>query len=191
MNTQAQVFWFTGLSGAGKSTVSELVRAELEGRGHRVLVLDGDDVRSGLHRNLGFTVADILTNNALIADLCATNRHLYDLILVPIISPFKTFRRAAKERLGDGFHEIYCDAGLDIVSARDTKGLYARGRRGELANVIGLSTDVPYEAPDAPHLRLRTGEESAVESSKKLLAYVLSVVGRSDSHGTRKPPEQS
>ena len=116
---RALVFWFTGLSGSGKSSVAAAVRDRLCADGAKVLILDGDDVRARIHRHLGFSEADIRENNRLIAGLCDESRADYDVILVPIISPYAESRAAARAALAPGFYEIYCTAGLDIVARRD------------------------------------------------------------------------
>ena len=153
---RAAVFWFTGLSGAGKTTIAEGVARCLAEDGRRVLVLDGDDVRARLHRDLGFTEADIKENNALLVELCRTHRADHDAILVPIISPYAGSRRAARERLSPGFFEVYCQVELEVVATRDTKGLYAKARRGDMDDLIGYSPGAPYEAPQAPDLTIAT-----------------------------------
>ena len=168
----AQVYWFTGLSGAGKTTLAEGVRTDLEDEGIRVVILDGDDVRRDLHRHLGFSSADIQENNALIAGLCQERRDAYDVVLVPIISPFIKCREKARRRLGDGFFEIYCKADVSVVTARDVKGLYAKAQAGEITNMIGVSPDAPYEPPPRADLTLDT-ELEAPESSVARLALFI------------------
>lgn len=169
---RALVFWFTGLSGAGKSTVAEQVRGRLKAEGRAVLVLDGDDVRARFHRHLGFSEADIRENNALIARLCEENRALFDVILVPIISPFAESRALARATLAPGFYEVHCTAGLDIVARRDTKGLYAKARAGAIDNLIGVSPGARYDVPGDPDLRLDTGSGDPALSAARLLSFV-------------------
>src|SRR5438874_2199244 len=124
--SQALVAWFTGLSGSGKSTIAHLVTEQLRASGRRVLVLDGDAVRDREHRHLVFTPADIRENNRLIAELCRRSLGDTDVILVPVISPFRDARAAARAQLGAVFHEVYIKASLEAVSSRDPKGLYRR-----------------------------------------------------------------
>lgn len=171
MPSRAIIFWLTGLSGAGKSTLAETLRRSLEDDGRKVLILDGDDVRNRLHRHLGFTPDDIRENNSLIAGLCEENRDQFDFILVPIISPYRESRAAARRRLGPDFHEIYVTASLEVLHDRDTKGLYLAARRNQLENLIGVSPSSPYDPPDAAELVIDTGTESAALSCERLLTY--------------------
>ena len=169
---QGAIIWFTGLSGAGKTTIAEAVRRRLEAEGLTVSVIDGDTVRERLHRHLGFTEADIRENNRLIAGLCARERTQCDVVLVPIISPFAESRAAARAMLGRGFHEVYVKADLATVAARDTKGLYAKARGGEIDNLIGVSPDARYEAPAAPDLILDTTAGDPEECARRLHDFV-------------------
>jgi len=171
MSTRAIVFWFTGLSGAGKSTLAESLRRSLAEEGRKVLILDGDDVRNRLHRHLGFTPEDIRENNALIAGLCEDNRGRYDFILVPIISPYRESRAAARQRLAPDFHEICITANIQILHDRDTKGLYQAARRNEIDNLIGVSQASPYDIPEAADLVIDTGDETTALSCERLFAY--------------------
>jgi len=171
------VFWFTGLSGSGKSTVADAVKERLEGLGAQTLILDGDDVRSRLHRHLGFSVEDIKENNALIVGMCKELRPEYDVLLVPIISPFLVSRSDARAALEPGFFEIFFMADLECVAGRDVKGLYDKARRGELENLIGFSANVPYEPPPAPDLAIDSNDESEEESKEKLYRFALDKLG--------------
>lgn len=171
MSQRAIVFWFTGLSGAGKSTLAEGLRSALVEEGRKVLILDGDDVRNRLHRHLGFTPADIRENNELIAGLCDENREQHEFILVPIISPYRESRAAARRRLAPDFHEIHITADLQVLHARDTKGLYQAARKNEIDNLIGVSPDSPYESPEAAELVIDTGAEPMIQSRMRLVEY--------------------
>jgi adenylyl-sulfate kinase len=167
------VFWFTGLSGSGKSTVAEGVCRRLEALGVKTLILDGDDVRTRLHHHLGFSEKDIKENNDLIADLCLANQNQHDVILVPIISPFANSRSKAREAMQCGFYEIYFDADLDSVMKRDVKGLYAKAMRGEIDNLIGFSPTVVYEPPDNPDYVAKTTNVKVSETVDGLLRFIL------------------
>ncbi len=171
MSRRAIIFWFTGLSGAGKTTLATALRNRLVSEGRQVLVLDGDDVRSRLHRHLGFTPEDIRLNNELIAGLCEEMRADADLILVPIISPYRDSRVEARRRLAPDFHEIHISAPLDVLHERDTKGLYGAALRGEIGNLIGVSPESPYEFPQAPELTIHTDKESKETSVAHLSEY--------------------
>jgi adenylyl-sulfate kinase len=151
------IFWFTGLSGAGKTTLAERVRDRLTGQGIKISILDGDDVRNRLHRHLGFSEAEIKENNALIAGLCKDERKKADVVLVPIISPYAISRAKAREQLSPGFYEIHIRAEISELEKRDTKGLYAKARKGEMDNLIGYSSGAPYESPKKPDLAIDTG----------------------------------
>lgn len=188
----ASVFWFTGLSGSGKSTVATGVKEALERLHCRVLILDGDDVRTRLHRHLGFSESEIKENNALVVGLCIDLRTEYDVVLVPIISPYRESRKDARTRIGRDFHEIYFNAGLDVVINRDTKGLYKKAQAGEIQNMIGFSPSAPYEAPEAPDLVIDTSSEIHSSSVDILLGYILKNVShestKSKSSGMKLTP---
>lgn len=174
MIQRSTIFWFTGLSGAGKSTLANGLRDALVKKGQKVLILDGDDVRAHLHRQLGFTPEDIRLNNNLIIDLCEKYRDDYDYILVPIISPYTDSRALARRRLSPGFYEIYVHAPIDILHNRDTKGLYSAVRRNELNNVIGVSPGSPYHVPENPDFITNTGVEPLEQVRTRLFSFAWS-----------------
>jgi len=173
----ALVCWFTGLSGAGKSSVAEETRRRLVANGLAVLILDGDWVREKMHRHLGFSRSEIAENNRLIAEYCAKNRDRHDVILVPIISPYESSRQNARNLLMPNFHVIYCAADLGVVAKRDTKGLYEKAARGDIDNLIGFSPKSPYEPPPAPDLRLDTGSASLKSAVDSLVGYIHAHMG--------------
>lgn len=180
----AHVFWFTGLSGSGKSTLAEAARAALAAEGRRILVLDGDEVRNRMHNDLGFGEADIKENNRRIAQICIEESPQYDVLLVPIISPYLESRRDARRILGGRFHEVYCNADIAAVVARDVKGLYASADRGEITNMIGFSSGSPYQAPCAPDLELDTVNQDVDQCARELVAFVRSCLSYdANSHG--------
>lgn len=149
------VLWFTGLSGSGKSTVANLVEKRLLAMGRHTYILDGDNVRHGLNKDLGFTEADRVENIRRVAETAKLFVDAGLLVLVSFISPFKSERRLARDLVEEGeFLEVFVDTPLDVCEARDPKGLYAKARAGEIKNFTGL--DSPYEAPEAPELRLDT-----------------------------------
>jgi bifunctional enzyme CysN/CysC len=165
------VLWFTGLSGAGKSTIANLVEKRLHGWGYRTYLLDGDNVRHGLNGDLGFTDADRVENIRRVAEVSRLMVDAGLIVLTAFISPFRAERRNARELFDDGeFFEIHVDAPLEVVEARDLKGLYAKARRGELGNFTGI--DSIYEPPEHPDLRLDASGAVPLEES------VRRVIGR-------------
>jgi bifunctional enzyme CysN/CysC len=147
--------WFTGLSGSGKSTIANLLEKRLHAEGLATYLLDGDNVRHGLNRDLGFTDTDRVENIRRVAEVARLMVDAGLVVLVSFISPFRAERQMARGLFQDGeFVEVFVDTPLAECEARDTKGLYAKARRGELKNFTGI--DSPYEAPAAPDVHLRT-----------------------------------
>ncbi len=165
------VAWFSGLSGSGKTSIAERTSEILRKDGERVTILDGDAVRNNEHRHLGFTTADIKENNRLIALMCLHHMSEYDVILVPIISPFRESREAAKQTLGKAFAEVYVKASLEEVMRRDPKGHYRKVREGELPGFIGVDGGVPYEPPLTPDLILDTESYKMEECASQLAGF--------------------
>ena len=154
------VVWLTGLSGAGKSTLANLVERRLHALGRHTYVLDGDNVRHGLNRDLGFSESDRVENIRRAAEVARLMADAGLIVLVSFISPYRTDREMARERMGDiTFLETHVDASVEECTRRDTKGLYARALAGEIRNFTGVSA--PYEAPEAPELHLPTTQASA------------------------------
>ncbi|HEV2777851.1 MAG TPA: adenylyl-sulfate kinase [Actinophytocola sp.] len=149
------VVWFTGLSGAGKSTIANLVEQELHRDGRHTFILDGDNVRHGLNRDLGFTDADRVENVRRVAEVAGLMVQAGLIVLVAFISPFAAERALARSIVADGeFCEVHVDTPLEVAERRDVKGLYAKARRGELPHFTGI--DSPYERPESPELRIDT-----------------------------------
>ncbi len=158
--------WFTGLSGAGKTTVAEIVEHELRERGRRVEVLDGDIVRTNLSRGLGFSREDRNVNVlriGFVANLLTRNGVA---VIVSAISPYKEARDQVRRRIID-FVEVFVDAPLEVCAERDVKGLYKKAFAGEIEQFTGVSD--PYEPPAAPDLILKTAEETPEESARKVI----------------------
>ncbi len=165
---QPSVLWFTGLSGAGKSTIANLVETELHRRGCHTYMLDGDNVRHGLNKDLGFTQADRVENVRRVAEVARLMTDAGLIVLVSFISPFRSERRMARELFAEGeFFEVFVDTPLDVAEGRDPKGLYAKARRGELANFTGI--DSPYEPPEHAELQLDTTALSAEECAAQVV----------------------
>ena len=152
--------WLTGLSGSGKSTIANLMEKRLHAEGKHTYVLDGDNVRHGLNRDLGFTDADRVENIRRVAEVAKLMVDAGLIVLVSFISPFRSERRMARDLFAEGeFVEVFVDTPIQECERRDVKGLYAKARRGDLQNFTGI--DSPYEAPEAPELRLSTTQASA------------------------------
>lgn len=167
-----RVLWFTGLSGAGKSTIANLVDKRLHALGYHTFILDGDNVRHGLNRDLGFTDADRVENIRRVVEVARLMTDAGLIVLVSFISPFRAERQMARERFAPGeFIEVFVDVPLAVAEARDVKGLYAKARAGQIPNFTGI--DSPYEAPQAPELHLL----AAQESTEQLVARVLAALG--------------
>ena len=163
------VVWFTGLSGSGKSTIANLVEERLAAEGRHTYLIDGDNLRHGLSRDLGFTEADRVENIRRAAEVARMMTDAGLMVLVSLISPFRAERRMVREMIQDGeFLEVFVDAPLDVVEARDVKGLYAKARRGEIANFTGVTS--PYEPPTAPDVHLRTNEISPDKAADAIIA---------------------
>ena len=158
------VVWFTGLSGAGKSTIANLVEKRLLSMGRHTYTLDGDNVRHGLNRDLGFTEADRVENIRRVAEVSKLMVDAGLIVLVSFISPFRSERRMAREMFEAGeFLEAYVDTTLDEAERRDTKGLYRKARLGQIRNFTGI--DSPYEPPEQPELKLDTTRLSAEQAA--------------------------
>ncbi len=173
MRHKPAVLWFTGLSGAGKSTIANLVEAALHARGVHTLLLDGDNIRHGLNRDLGFTEGDRVENIRRIGEVAKLMTDAGLIVLCSFISPFQAERRMVRELLKDGeFVEIFVDTPIEECIARDPKGLYKRALAGEIKNFTGV--DQPYEAPEHAEVRLLAGAKDA----DRLAQEVIESLGR-------------
>ncbi|MCP5021461.1 MAG: sulfate adenylyltransferase subunit CysN [bacterium] len=167
-NHKPGVIWFTGLSGSGKSTIADIVESKLHAMGVRTYLLDGDNIRHGLNRDLGFTDADRVENIRRIAEVSALMVDAGMIVLTAFISPFRAERRLARERVEeDEFLEVHVDTPLAIAEERDVKGLYAKARAGDLKNFTGI--DSPYEAPESPEVRVDTSELTPEEAADQII----------------------
>jgi len=168
---RSAILWFTGLSGAGKSTLANAVNSALFEQGLACYVLDGDNVRHGLCTDLGFSDADREENIRRIGEVAKLFLDAGVVVLTAFVSPFKADRDRARALVEDGdFIEIHCAADLGVCEQRDTKGLYAKARAGEIKEFTGISS--PYEQPENPELRVATGSQSLEESVAEVLAYL-------------------
>ncbi len=165
------IIWFTGLSGSGKSTIADCVEQKLQARGRLTYLLDGDNIRHGLNRDLGFTDQDRVENIRRVAEVAKLMVDAGLVVIVSFISPFRSERRMARELVQDGeFFEIFVDAPLAVCEARDPKGLYKKARKGDLLNFTGI--DSPYEPPEAAELTLDTTVATADQAAEAVIALL-------------------
>ncbi len=170
------VLWLTGLSGAGKSTIADQLEQKLRALGKHTYVLDGDNVRHGLNRDLGFTDRDRVENIRRVSEVAKLMVDAGLMVIVSFISPFRSEREMARNLMEEGeFFEIFVDTPLDVCEARDPKGLYVKARRGEIPNFTGI--DSPYEAPGDPDLRIDTTRLSAEEAAESVVQLLRSAKG--------------
>lgn len=168
------VVWFTGLSGSGKSTIANLVEKQLHALGRHTYLLDGDNVRHGLNKDLGFTEADRVENIRRIAEVAKLMVDAGLIVLTSFISPFRAERRMARDILETGeFCEVFVDTPLAVAEQRDPKGLYKKARRGELKNFTGI--DSPYEAPEAPEIHIDTTQLTSEAAAEQIVARLQSM----------------
>jgi bifunctional enzyme CysN/CysC len=167
-----RLLWFTGLSGAGKSSIANLVQKKLYALGKHSFLLDGDNIRHGLNKDLGFTDADRVENIRRIAEVARLMTDAGLIVLTAFISPFRAERRMVRDMSQPGeFIEIYVETPLAVAEQRDVKGLYKKARAGELKHFTGI--DSPYEPPEHPEIRVNTVARSADEAAEEIVAYVL------------------
>ncbi|NUT00276.1 MAG: sulfate adenylyltransferase subunit CysN [Sphingomonas sp.] len=167
------VLWFTGLSGSGKSTIANIVEKKLAARGRHTFLLDGDNVRHGLNRDLGFTEADRIENIRRVGEVARLMADAGLIVLTAFISPFRAEREMVRKMLPEGeFIEVFVDTPLADAEARDPKGLYAKARAGEILNFTGI--DSPYETPESPELRIDTTAMTAEDAAQQILDYLES-----------------
>jgi bifunctional enzyme CysN/CysC len=168
---RACVVWLTGLSGAGKSTIANLVERQLHAAGCHTYLLDGDNIRHGLNKDLGFTAADRVENIRRTAEVAKLMVDAGLVVIVALISPFTHEREMARSLVAEGeFVEVFVDAPIEVAEQRDPKGLYKKARRGELRNFTGI--DAPYERPAAPEVHLDTTVLSPEQAADAVLAHL-------------------
>ncbi len=171
LNQKGAVLWFTGLSGSGKSTLANEVTKMLHARGHLTYVLDGDNIRHGLNKNLGFSPEDRTENIRRIGEVGNLFADAGVITTTAFISPYIDDRQSARELLPEGrFIEVYCACDLAICEARDPKGLYKKARAGEIKQFTGI--DAPYEAPENPEIMVDTGKDALDVCARKVLNYL-------------------
>jgi len=179
---QPRCLWFTGLSGAGKSTIANLVERRLHSLGYHTYMLDGDNLRHGLNKDLGFTSEARVENVRRVAEVAHLMVDAGLIVLVCVISPFQSERQFARGLFGEGeFLEVFVDTSLDECERRDPKGLYRKARAGQIVNFTGI--DSPYEAPEDAELHLRTAGLRAEQMAEQVVEQLLAGL----SHSARAP----
>lgn len=168
---QARILWFTGLSAAGKSTIANIVDIRLHALGKHTYLLDGDNLRLGLNKDLGFSAADRIENIRRVAEVAGLMVDAGLITLVAFISPFRRERAMARSLVDAGeFIEIFVDTPIAVAEARDPKGLYKKARRGELKDFTGI--DSPYEPPENPEIRIDTTVLSAEDAAEQIVRFL-------------------
>jgi len=175
LNQKSKVFWFTGLSGSGKSTVAKGVERALFDKGYFVQVIDGDNVRAGLCNNLTFTLEDRAENIRRVAELAKLYCNSGIITLCSFISPTIEIRGRAKEIIGkEDFQSVYINTPIEVCEQRDVKGLYAKARKGEIKGFTGI--DSPYEAPIEPALEIKTANQTVEDSVNEVVQFITKEV---------------
>jgi bifunctional enzyme CysN/CysC len=171
-NQTPRVLWFTGLSGSGKSTIANEVEKQLALMNRHTFLLDGDNVRHGLNKDLGFTETDRIENIRRIGEVAKLMADAGLIVLTAFISPFRAERRMVRDMIPEGeFIEIFVDTPLEVAESRDVKGLYKKARSGELKNFTGI--DSPYEPPENPEIRVNTVDMTPVEAAEYIVSRIL------------------
>ena len=174
-NQKAKVFWLTGLSGSGKSTIGQLAERKLFNEGLFVQLIDGDNIRSGINNNLGFSMEDRKENIRRISEITKLYLNSGIICINTFVSPTIKIREYAKSIIGDGdFEEVFINTPLEICESRDVKGLYKKARAGEIKGFTGI--DSPYEAPLSSNLEIKTANHTIEESTDILLRFIKNEV---------------
>jgi adenylylsulfate kinase len=177
LNQRAFLIWFTGLSGSGKSTLAVQLEAQLHEAGFKTYLLDGDNIRTGLNKDLSFTDEGRVENIRRIGEVSKLFLDAGIIVLSAFISPFRGDREQVKQIVGiENYMEVFVDAPLEVCEQRDVKGLYKKARAGEVRNFTGI--DSPYEAPEKPDVHLPTHQLSVEESIEQLMTFILPKIRR-------------
>ena len=189
MERKGFTLWFTGLSGAGKTTLARLVEGELKSRGHKVEVLDGDVIRTNLSKGLGFSKEDRDTNIRRIGFVCDLLTRNEVVAIAAAISPYRAVREEVRKQIGS-FVEVYVECPIDVLSDRDVKGLYKKALAGEIKNFTGV--DDPYEPPSAPEVTVHTDSETPEQSAARIVSRLeeLGLVAASETEGYSEEDEE-
>ena len=177
MKRKFNIVWLTGMSGSGKSTLAEYIKDTYQKEGYSVRIIDGDDIRDRDVEKLGFGRKDVEVNNLRIAKLCLESKDSgFDLILVPVISPYDEVRKKTRSLLEPYYHLVYVEADIDSLKKRDTKGLYKAADQGLINNLIGYSEINPYDKPSDADFVVNTDNNTLLDDSKQsLLGFAMSV----------------
>ena len=172
MRQRSRVVWLTGLSGSGKSTIATALERRLHEDGYYAQVLDGDNIRSGINSNLGFSLEDRRENIRRIAEIAKLYANSGIITINCFISPTEEIRQLARDIIGEAdFLEIYINTPIEICEQRDVKGLYKKARRGEIADFSGITS--PYDAPEAPALEVKTDGKTIEESTEEVFQFLI------------------
>lgn len=175
LKQNSKVLWLTGLSGSGKTTIAKVVERQLHEKGFLTQLLDGDNIRAGINNNLGFSDTDRTENIRRIAEVSKLFLNCGVITVNCFVSPTEEIREQAKQIIGgENFVEIFVDTPLSVCESRDTKGLYAKARRGEVKNFTGISA--PFEEPSKPHLIVKTENKTVEQSATELIEYILPLI---------------
>jgi len=175
LNQRSKVLWLTGLSGSGKSTIAQALERQLYNAGFFAQVLDGDNIRSGINSNLGFSIEDRKENIRRISEVAKLYLNSGVITLNSFISPTLEIRNFARQTVGrDDFIEIYINAPIEVCEARDVKGLYKKARSGQIKGFTGI--DSPYEAPINPAIEIRTDQMTVEEASNKIFNHIKPII---------------
>ena len=175
LNQHSKVFWMTGLSGSGKTSIAKVLERMLHEKNYLTQLLDGDNIRTGINNNLGFSEEDRVENIRRIAEISKLFLNCGVITINCFISPTEAIRKAAKTIIGEeNFIEIFIDTPLEICEERDTKGLYKKARRGEISNFTGISA--PFEAPINPKIHIKTEGKSPQESALEVLEQMIPII---------------
>jgi len=167
-----RIIWFTGLSGSGKSTIADLLDQRLTFEGKHSFILDGDNIRHGLNKDLGFTDSDRIENIRRVAEVAKLMADSGLIVMVSFISPFRNERQIARKKAGEiEFFEVFVDTPYEVCEQRDSKGLYTKARKGELKNFTGL--DSPFEAPECADIVLSGAKKSPQELADELYDFIF------------------
>lgn len=166
------VIWFTGLSGSGKTSISDGLKKKLEEKGYSIFQIDGDKFRKEQKTKNVFTTQEIIENNRRIISYCRSIQDKYDFIIVSVISPFEETRKKAREIFKDKYIEIFLNCSLEALIKRDIKGLYQKALKGEIDNLIGYSEKIPYEAPKNPEIVLATDKKHIQGCCKEVMSHL-------------------